>query len=272
MPSPAGSAPSGSLSADSTTPASPGPAASASGPTNLPPSGYPVPSPEVMSAPFPQTPSAPTPAPRRAPPSGIDVPEPPDLSPVRPIMPPPVVTISAPSADDEFVTDDASITLAGTAREASEVTWTTNNGSSGTATGHDRWSVPDFALPVGKTVVTVTARSADGDIATDMVTITRRSSSPIKLAITSPTADSAWVAASSTVALRGVASDNVVRVTWHADWGGTGTATGTQTWSISTIGLQIGVNRITVIAHDAEGRMSRKVVSVNYQPRVASSR
>jgi hypothetical protein len=271
-PSSAGSAPTGGISPDPTAPASQGPAASASGPANPSPSSYPLPNLEAMSPPLPQTPSGRTPAPRSAPPSGIDVPEPPDVSPERPIMRPPAVTIAAPSANDEFVTNDASVTLAGTAREASEVTWTTNNGSSGTATGRDRWRVPDFALPVGKTVITVTARSADGDIATDTVTITRRSSNPIKLDITSPTADSAWVAPSSTVALRGVASDNVVRVTWHADWGGTGTATGTQTWSISTIGLQIGINRITVIAHDAEGRMSRKVVSVDYQPRVASSR
>ena len=54
------------------------------------------------------------------------------------------------------------------------------------------------------------------------------------------------------MALRGVASENVVRVTWQADWGGNGTASGTRTWSIPTIGLQIGVNRITVTAHDAD--------------------
>ena len=198
--------------------------------------------------------------------------EPVDVSPERQPARPPVVTISAPSAREEIVTDDATITLAGTAREASEVTWATNFGSSGTAIGRDRWSVPNFALPVGKTVVTVTVRNAVGDLATDTITITRRSATPIKLDVTAPTADSAWVAPSSTVALRGVASDNVVKVTWQADWGGTGTATGTQTWSIQTIGLQIGANKITVIAHDAEGRTSRKVLSVDYRPRIASSR
>ena len=76
----------------------------------------------------------------------------------------------------------------------------------------------------------------------------------------------------STVALRGVASDNVVRVTWNADWGGSGTATGTGTWTIATIGLQRGRNRITITAYDADGRMQRKVLSVEYRPQVASSR
>jgi hypothetical protein len=247
-------------------------AAAATPPPSPSPVSYPLPTPEIMSAPLPQPTPAQDRAPVVSPRRGPEVPELLDLNQERQPARPPVVNISAPSAAEEMVTDDATITLAGIAREAAVVTWTTNYGSSGTAIGRDRWSVPNFALPVGKTVVTVTARNAVGDLATDTLTITRRSANPVKLDITSPTADSAWVAPSSTVALRGVASDNVVRVTWQADWGGTGTATGTQTWSISTIGLQIGVNKITVTAQDAEGRTSRKVVRVNYQPRVASSR
>lgn len=190
----------------------------------------------------------------------------------RSIPRPPVVTISSPTANDELVTEEDTVTLAGTAVEATTVTWSTNYGSSGTATGRSRWSVPKFNLPIGKTVVTVTARNAVGDLATDTVTITRRSVTRVKIDITSPSADSTWATQASTVALRGVASDNVVRVTWQADWGGTGTATGTQTWSIPTIGLQIGVNRITVIAQDAEGRTDKKLVTVQYRPLVASSR
>jgi hypothetical protein len=241
-------------------------------PASPSPVSYPLPTPEIMSAPLPQPTPAQDRAPVVSPRRGPEMSEILDLNQERQPPRPPVVKISAPSAADEMVTEDATITLAGTAREATAVMWTTNYGSSGTAIGSERWSVPNFALPVGQTVVTVTARNAVGDLATDTLTITRRSSNPVKLEITSPTADSAWVAPSSTVALRGVASDNVVRVTWQADWGGTGTAVGTQTWSISTIGLQIGVNKITVTAHDADGRTSRRVVTVRYQRRVASSR
>ncbi len=184
----------------------------------------------------------------------------------------PVVTISVPSATDELVTRDATVTLAGTSRDAIVVTWSTNHGASGTAVGRDRWSVTNFGLPLGKTIVTITARNAVGDLASDTLTVTRQPANVLQLGITSPTADSAWDTASSTVALRGLASDNVVRVTWQADWGGTGTASGTRTWTIPTIGLQIGVNRITVTAHDAEGQTQREVISVTYRPLSASSR
>ena len=183
----------------------------------------------------------------------------------------PVVTIGAPSATDELLTHDEVVTLAGTSRDATVVTWSTNHGTSGTAIGRDRWSVPKFALPLGKTIVTVTARNGVGDLAADSLTITRQPTSAIQLDITSPTADSAWGTSSSTVALRGLASENVVKVTWQADWGGNGTASGTRTWSIPTIGLQIGVNRITVTAHDATGRTDTKVVSVSYRPQLASA-
>jgi hypothetical protein len=183
------------------------------------------------------------------------------------------VTISAPGLGGTYSTEDPSVTLAGTARHArgiTLVTWATDRGASGTAAGRDRWTVPDFAVPVGTTVVTITARNAVGDLASDSITIVRRAKSALGLNITAPTADSAWGTASGTVALRGVASDNVVRVTWNADWGGSGTASGTQTWSIPTIGLQIGANVITVTARDAAGNTERRVVTVNYRPLVAA--
>jgi hypothetical protein len=74
-----------------------------------------------------------------------------------------VATTSAPAATDNLVTEDAAITLAGTARDATGitlVTWATDRGATGTAVGRDRWNVPNFALPVGTTTVTVTARNA----------------------------------------------------------------------------------------------------------------
>jgi len=214
---------------------------------------------------------APPPAPS-APTRGIVVPEPVAILQDREPARPPMIRITAPSATEELTTEDSSITLAGTARDAVSIEWTTNYGASGTAIGTDRWSVPNFKLPVGTTVLTLTARNAVGDLTSDRLTVTRRVSNPIQLDITAPTADPAWSTPSSTVALRGVASDNVVRVTWNADWGGSGTATGTGTWTIATIGLQRGRNRITITAYDADGRMQRKVLSVDYRPQVASSR
>jgi hypothetical protein len=52
------------------------------------------------------------------------------------------------------------------------------------------------------------------------------------------------VTAATTLALGGVAADNVgvTLVSWSNDRGGSGTATGTTTWSVS-VWLKIGANR-----------------------------
>jgi hypothetical protein len=79
-----------------------------------------------------------------------------------------------------------------------------------------------------------------------------------------------WVTSSSTVPLKGTATDNVTRVTWSVDWGGSGTASGTREWTVPTVGLQIGRNVITVTAMTADGRVDRQSVTVTYQPLRAS--
>lgn len=184
-----------------------------------------------------------------------------------------VVAISAPSATDEFTTDDATITLAGTARHASGitlVTWATDRGASGTAVGRDRWTVPGFAVPVGTTVVTVTARNTAGETATDTLILTRRQGADLKVSVTTPSA-APWSTTASTIAVRGTASDNVVRVSWAADWGGSGLATGTTQWIIPTLSLRIGANKVTVTAHDREGRTTQQVVTITFAPPTRSA-
>ena len=79
-----------------------------------------------------------------------------------------------------------------------------------------------------------------------------------------------WVTTASTVPLKGTATDNVTRVTWSADWGGSGTASGTRAWTIPTIGLQIGKNVVTVTAMTADGRIARQSVTLTYRPLRAS--
>jgi hypothetical protein len=79
--------------------------------------------------------------------------------------------------------------------------------------------------------------------------------------------DGRWVTTAGTVPLKGTASDNVTRVTWSVDWGGSGTASGTQQWTIPTIGLQIGTNVIAVTATTADGQIARQTVTVTYRPR-----
>jgi hypothetical protein len=87
------------------------------------------------------------------------------------------------------------------------------------------------------------------------------------VAIQAPSKGGPWVTSDGTVPLKGTASDNVTRVTWSVSWGGSGTASGTQAWTIPTIGLQMGANVVVVTATTADGRVARQTVTVTYKPR-----
>src|SRR5437660_945341 len=78
---------------------------------------------------------------------------------------------------------------------------------------------------------------------------------PPTIAITAPTTASTYSTSSSPLTLGGTASDNVgvTQVTWANSRGGTGTATGTTSWTASGIVLQMGTNVLTVQARDAAG-------------------
>jgi len=84
--------------------------------------------------------------------------------------------------------------------------------------------------------------------------------------ITSPTSSSSYTAPNSTVSLSGTASDDVgvTRVTWSNNRGGSGTASGTSSWSASSISLSTGSNVITVTASDAAGNTGTTTLTVTY--------
>ena len=71
---------------------------------------------------------------------------------------------------------------------------------------------------------------------------------------------------STPLSISGTASDNigVTQVTWVNDRGGSGTASGTTSWSASGIALQSGANTITVTAYDAAGNKGTATLTVNY--------
>ena len=86
----------------------------------------------------------------------------------------PTVTITSPTTVTSFSTTTASLALAGTAGDnvgLTQVSWTNNRGGSGTATGTTNWNAM-VALQSGVNVLTVTARDAAGNIATDALTVT----------------------------------------------------------------------------------------------------
>jgi hypothetical protein len=89
------------------------------------------------------------------------------------------------------------------------------------------------------------------------------------VSINTPTASGSYATASAGVALAGSASDNVgvASVTWrNAANNTTGNASGTSVWNIASIALALGVNTITVTAHDTAGNTRDATLAVTYNP------
>jgi len=86
------------------------------------------------------------------------------------------------------------------------------------------------------------------------------------VSIISPSVSGSYATANATVSLAGSASDNVgvTSVTWSNAQGGSGSATGTSSWSIANIALVLGSNAITVTAHDAAGNTRNAPLTVTY--------
>lgn len=83
------------------------------------------------------------------------------------------------------------------------------------------------------------------------------------ITITGPTSDPTYPTTSTPLTVSGTASDNVavVSVTWSNSAGGSGTATGTTSWSAS-IALAEGSNVITVTARDAANNTGTDIITV----------
>ena len=91
---------------------------------------------------------------------------------------------------------------------------------------------------------------------------------PPTVSITSPTTNLTYSTSTSPLTFAGTASDNVgvTTVTWTNSLGGSGTASGTTSWSASGIALQGGTNVLTVSAKDAAGNTGTATLTVTYTP------
>jgi YD repeat-containing protein len=191
----------------------------------------------------------------------------------------PSITITSPTINPTFSTSGSSLSLAGTASDnvgVTQVSWTNNRGGTGTATGTTSWSA-GIPLQSGSNVITVTARDAAGNSANDALTVTVSDTAVPSITITSPTVNPTFSASgsasSSLLSLAGTASDNVgvTQVSWTNNRGGTGTASGTTSWSAAGIPLQTGSNVITVTARDAAGNSAVDMLTVTYNTVVADT-
>jgi predicted secreted hydrolase len=110
--------------------------------------------------------------------------------------------------------------------------------------------------------------TANGETVTRVATGTGVGTDTTKpsIGITSSTSSASYTTGSAFLTLQGTASDNVgvTQVTWTNSRGGSGTATGTTSWSASGIALQSGSNVLTVIARDAAGNTAATTLTATY--------
>lgn len=183
----------------------------------------------------------------------------------------PGVTISGPTSGTSYAASTSPLTMSGTASDntgVTQVTWSTDRGASGTASGTTNWTAAGITLQNGANVVTVRARDAAGNQATDVLTVTYTAPDTTNpgVTITGPTSSASYTASASPLTVSGTASDNsgVTQVSWSTDRGASGMASGTTNWTAAGIALQSGTNIVTVTARDAAGNTSTDVLNVTY--------
>ncbi|MFZ5573116.1 MAG: Ig-like domain-containing protein [Thermodesulfobacteriota bacterium] len=185
----------------------------------------------------------------------------------------PSLAIVAPTSSGAYTTTTNSVSISGTASDnigVTQVTWRDNRNGSGTASGTTAWAISNLSLTEGDTVITITATDAAGNASAKTITMTYvipDVSAPV-VSIGAPSSSGQYQTANATVNLSGTASDNkaVTQVKWTNDRGGSDTASGTNTWSVSGVALAEGTNKITVTALDAAGNQGQSVLTVTYTP------
>ncbi len=185
----------------------------------------------------------------------------------------PTITITDPTTISTYATTSDAISIGGTASDdvgVTAVTWANSRGGSGTCSGTTSWSESGITLYSGSNTITVTAGDAAGNTDTDTLTVTYTppDTADPTVTITSPTSSSTYATTSDAISIGGTASDDVgvTTVTWSNSRGGSGTCSGTTSWSESGITLYSGSNTITVTAGDAAGNTDTDTLTVTYTP------
>ncbi|HEY7187871.1 MAG TPA: putative Ig domain-containing protein [Vicinamibacterales bacterium] len=192
----------------------------------------------------------------------------------------PSISIATPTSATSYTSTTSTISMSGTSSDnvgVTQVTWTNSLGGSGTATGTTSWSVGSIPLQNGTNVITVVARDAAGNTGNDVLSVaytaTAADTTVPTVSFATPTSGTSYTSPNASMSMSGTSADNVgvTQVTWTNSLGGSGTATGTTSWSVGSVALQSGTNVITVKARDAAGNVGSKVLSVTYTPPVAST-
>lgn len=183
-----------------------------------------------------------------------------------------VVTITAPTTNPTFTGSGSNVitTIAGTATAQAAITgctWVNRaTGAIGSATGTNSWSIASVPLIVGTNTIAVTCLTLLGGQGTAVLTVARPQPPAPTVIITTPTASPTYDAGTaSTVMLAGTAStlDTITPpCTWTNSLGGSGSTTGTTSWSIASVALTVGSNVITVTCTDGLSQTGNDVITV----------
>ena len=85
----------------------------------------------------------------------------------------PVITITVPTTGSQYNTDQAFVTVGGTASDntsVTEITWTTDRGASGRATGTDSW-IAGVPISRGPNTITIRARDEAGNVSSKAIVV-----------------------------------------------------------------------------------------------------
>ena len=176
----------------------------------------------------------------------------------------PTVTITSPTVNASYSTNTALLTLGGTASDAQQVirvSWANNRGGGGSADGTTNWQVASIQMAAGVNVISVTAEDANGNLATDILTVNANlpDTTPPVVTITGPKPDSEFTVNSPIITLSGTIADNVsvagMSCSNNLALAGIVDFTG-QTWAVTNVQLSLGANIIQVSAIDSVGNSS----------------
>jgi uncharacterized repeat protein (TIGR02543 family) len=186
----------------------------------------------------------------------------------------PTVAITTPTTSTTYSTRVSTMSLGGTSsddRGVTRISWGNSRGGGGVASGSSDWQVPSIHLASGLNVITVTAEDANGNLATDTlsVTATLPDTTPPSISITTPRPEFEFAVSAGVIVLSGSAADNqgVAAVAWSNDRGGSGSASvAGPTWSVSGLVLAPGPNFIEVTATDAAGNSGSDSAVIFFAP------
>jgi hypothetical protein len=153
---------------------------------------------------------------------------------LQPDMTPPVIVITGPKPDSEFVVNTPVITLSGSAADnqaVTNLTWSNDRGGSGAMNlAGQNWSVTNLLLAPGPNFVQVTATDSSGNTASDTAVIffVPPDTNAPSISIEFPTLNAVYETEFSTLNLSGTAADNlgVTEIKWTSNHGGQGIANG----------------------------------------------